>query len=114
RSATTAPFTATFPTTACAAATFPSRGTRILSAAPGRCGSRGGERPATALTDRTVVVLLFRQLEVQVDALGLCVVEENAPLIKLRHVVVELVVAIDERPDVVAVAAGVLGNERHG
>ena len=68
---------------------------------------------ASAGTQRTVVVLLLRQLEVQIDALGLCVVEDDLPLIELRDVVVHLVVAIDERPHVVAVAARVVREERH-
>ena len=67
---------------------------------------------ATATAD-AVVVLLLLELEVQVDALGLGMIEDDLPLIELGHVVVELVVAIDEGPDVVAVSPAVVRHEGH-
>ena len=96
-----------------------------------RCGLRGrrttgrpratarcsrGPAASTATTTaaaRAVVVLLLLELEVQVDALGLGVIEDDLPLIQLGDVVVELVVAIDEGPDVVAVSPGVVRHQRH-
>ena len=40
------------------------------------------------------------------------VIEDNLPLIELGHVVMKLVVARDERPHVIAVTAGVVGEKR--
>ena len=79
------------------------------------CATAASATPATATTAarRAVVVLLLLELEVQVDALRLRVIEHDLPLIQLGHVVVELVVAIDERPDVVAVSPRRLRHERH-
>ncbi len=61
-----------------------------------------------------VVVLRLLGLEVQEEAERLRVLEDDAPLVELRAVVVERRAAIDERPDVVPVAPGVVGEERHG
>ena len=66
-----------------------------------------------ALTALALVVDLgFLQLEVQMKPDPLGVGEDDAPLVQLRAIVVELVVALHERPDVVAIAAGVVGEER--
>ena len=40
-------------------------------------------------------------------------IEDDLPLVELRHVIVKLVVAGGKRPDVVAVAAGVVRKERN-
>ena len=61
--------------------------------------------------DAVVVVFVFLELEMQKHAAGLRVVEDDAPLVETRAVVVELFVAGDEGPDVVAVAGGVVGEK---
>src|SRR5688572_31882043 len=52
------------------------------------------------------------ELEVEVEAEAHGVVEDDAPLVELRAVVVELVLAAREGPHVVAVAARVVREER--
>ena len=76
---------------------------------------RLGHRSRRALVAEPLVVDLgLLRLEVQVEAERLRVVEDDLPLVELRAVVVELQVALDERPDVVAVAPGVVGQEGEG
>ena len=58
-----------------------------------------------------VVILLLLQFEVQVESTGLSVVENNLPLIELRAVVVQLVITSYKRPNVVAIAARVVGQK---
>ena len=61
-----------------------------------------------------VVDFVLLQFEVEVKTLRGGVVEDDAPLVELGAVPVKLVVARDERPDVVAIAAGVVGQEGKG
>ncbi len=89
---------------------------RRWSAAAGRCTACGCGAPAptaTAAAKRAVVVLRLLEFEVQVDPARLRVIEHDLPLIELRDVVVELVVAIDEGPHVVAVPSRVVRQEGH-
>jgi len=60
-----------------------------------------------------VIVFLFLQLEMEIDSLGLCVVENDLPLIQLRTVETTLVFGSYMRPDVVAVAARIVSQEGH-
>ena len=59
-----------------------------------------------------VVVLGLLQFEVQKHPLPLGVIKDNFPLVELGAVVIELVVPLDEGPDVVAIAPGIVGKER--
>ncbi len=68
----------------------------------------------TLLAGSVVVHFVFLEFEVEVEAAGGGVVEDDAPLVELGAVVVEFVIAFDERPDVVAIAAGVVGEEGEG
>ena len=58
-----------------------------------------------------IVVLGLLHLEVQVHPLVSPVFKDNAPLVELAAIVMQLVVAMDERPDIVSVTAGVVGEE---
>src|SRR5690606_7481773 len=58
-----------------------------------------------------VIDLLLLTLEVEVEPGRLRVIENDLPLIELRAVVMELRVARDEWPDVVAIAPRVVGQE---
>jgi len=74
-----------------------------------------GDETGRALgSDAVVVAFVFLEFEVQEEAEAVGVVEHDAPLVELGAVVVEFLVAGDERPDVVAVAGGVVGEERDG
>ena len=79
-----------------------------------RPGASGIGPPASPVAEAVVVVLGLLHLEVEEEAQRLGVVQDDLPLVELRAVVVELVVAGDEGPHVVAVAPGVVGEEGDG
>ena len=79
-----------------------------------RSATARGLAAAIRISAHVVVDLVFLQLEVQVDALLLRVIKNDLPLVELGNVVVEFVVAVHERPDVVAIASGVIGQKRQG
>jgi hypothetical protein len=60
-----------------------------------------------------VVDFVFLQLEMKIQAPLLRVIEDDLPLVELRHVVVKLVVPFDERPHVVAVPTCVVRKKRN-
>lgn len=61
-----------------------------------------------------IVVFLLLHFEVSIKAAGLGVIENDLPLIEFGAVVMERVVAADERPDIIAVAAGIVGQKGKG
>jgi|GEM_PF-5228826 len=72
----------------------------------------GGDGAGLALVSGAVVVhFVFLQFEMQVETVCRGMIEDDAPLVEFRAIVVELRVAFDEGPDVVAIAAGVVGEE---
>ncbi len=59
-----------------------------------------------------IVVFGLLHLEVQVHAFGGPMVEYDRPLIQLAAVVMQFVITMNERPNIVAIAASVVGQER--
>jgi hypothetical protein len=55
-----------------------------------------------------VIVFLFLQLEMQMKAPSLCMIEYKCPLIQLRTIVVKFVLRIDKRPDILPIASNII------
>ena len=71
----------------------------------------GHEARLGLIAAAVVVDFVLLEFEVEVEPLGRGVVEHDAPLVELGAIPVKLVIPRDERPDVVAIAARVVGQE---
>src|SRR5262245_60519602 len=73
---------------------------------------RGRIEPLALVAAALVIPLVLLKLEVKVQPARRGVVKDDAPLVELRAVVVKFVVARNEWPHVIAIATGVVRQER--
>ncbi len=73
---------------------------------------RFGNQPRPLLLAKAIIIHLgLLELEMEVQSVGRGMIENDAPLIEFRTVIMVLVAALDEWPDVVAIATGVVRQE---